>query len=312
MIGRAVVTGGAGFLGSHLADRLVDEECETLVVDDLSTGHLDNLAQARSTGRLAFHQIDIRDPDLVQVVTRFRPEIVFHLAAQASVAGSVTDPVFDAAVNVVGTVNVLVAAVEAGVGRVVNVTTGGALYGADAPVPATERAARKPESPYGVSKKVALEYLPYFQAAYGLTHATIAPANIYGPRQDPHGEAGVVAIFVGQLLRRDQPTINGDGSITRDYVYVEDVVDALMRAGERGAGRLYNIGTGIETSVLELYEALAGLTGYRGEPAFGPERPGDVPRSALDATRASKYLGWEPFTPLETGLRLTVEWMKQR
>lgn len=312
MIGRAVVTGGAGFVGSHLVDRLVDEECEVLVVDDLSTGHLDNLAQARGTHRLVFHQLDIRDRELGQVFARYHPEVVFHLAAQASVGLSVEDPVIDADINVVGTVNVLSASLAAGATRVVNVTTGGALYGSGAPVPATERAKQAPESPYGISKKLAFEYLKHFDSEYGLDFVSIAPANIYGPRQDPHGEAGVVAIFAEQMLHRRQPVINGDGSITRDYTYVEDVVDAIVRAAERGSGRLLNIGTGIETSVLELYRALAALTGFQGEPVFGPERPGDVPRSALDASRARKLLGWEPFTDLETGLRLTVEWMKSR
>jgi UDP-glucose 4-epimerase len=312
VIGRAIVTGGAGFLGSHLADRLVDEDCETLVVDDLSTGHLDNLAQARRTDRLSFHQIDIRDSDLSRVLSKFAPEVVFHCAAQASVARSVEDPATDADINIVGTVNVLVAAVEAGAQRVVNVTTGGALYGSAAPIPATERARKSPESPYGISKKLALDYLAHFHTAYGLNHVTVAPANIFGPRQDPHGEAGVVAIFSELMLSRGQPVIFGDGSITRDYVYVEDVVDALMRSAVRGSGRLFNIGTGVETSVLELHRLLADLTGFTAEPTFGPDRPGDVQRSALDASSAAKHLGWEPFTALDTGLRLTVEWMKSR
>lgn len=312
MIGRAVVTGGAGFVGSHLTDRLVDEGCDTLVVDDLSTGRLDNLSQARRSGRLGFHQIDIRDAGLAEVFARFRPEVVFHLAAQASVARSVEDPVEDAAVNVVGTVNVLAATLEAGARKLVNITTGGALYGSQAPVPATERAKQAPESPYGLSKKVSLDYLRYFKASYGLDFASLAPSNIYGPRQDPHGEAGVVAIFLGKMIDRERPLINGDGSFTRDYVYVEDVVDALMRAAERGSGRLFNIGTGVETSVLELYRHLARLTGYPDEPMFGPERPGDIRRSALDASSAAKHLGWEPFTDLDAGLRLTVEWYRSR
>lgn len=312
MIGRAVVTGGAGFVGSHLVDRLVDEGCDTLVVDDLSSGSLDNLAQARTSQRLAFHQLSVEDRELTEVVARYRPEVVFHLAAQASVGLSVEDPVYDASVNVVGTVNVMAAALEAGARRVVNVTTGGALYGSKAPIPATERAKQAPESPYGVSKKVAYEYLVHFKKAYGLDFVSLAPSNVYGPRQNPHGEAGVIAIFTQRLLRRESPQINGDGSFTRDYVYVEDVVDALTRAIDDGSGRLLNIGTGIETSVLDLFGKLAAIIGFKGDPAFGPERPGDVARSALDASNARKHLGWEPFTSLDAGLRLTVEWFKGR
>jgi UDP-glucose 4-epimerase len=312
MIGRAVVTGGAGFVGSHLTDRLVDEGCDTLVVDDLSTGRLDNLAQSRRSHRLAFHQIDIRDRGLTEVIARYKPEVVFHVAAQASVARSVEDPVEDAAINVVGTVNVLAATLEAGAAKFVNVTTGGALYGSNAPVPATERAKQAPESPYGVSKKLSLDYLRYFRTTYGLDFASLAPSNIYGPRQDPHGEAGVVAIFLQQMIDGERPIINGDGSFTRDYVYVEDVVDALMRASDRGSGKLFNIGTGIETSVLELYRRLASLTGYAKEPTFGPERLGDVPHSALDSSSAARHLGWEPFTDLDAGLTLTVEWYRNR
>ncbi|MDH3730176.1 MAG: GDP-mannose 4,6-dehydratase [Acidimicrobiia bacterium] len=312
MIGRAVVTGGAGFVGSHLVDRLVDEGCETLVVDDLSTGRLDNLAQARRSQRMAFHQIDIRDQNLTEVVSNYRPEVVFHLAAQASVALSVEDPATDASINIVGTVNVLSAALAAGARKMVNITTGGALYGSEAPLPTSERAKQAPDSPYGISKKATLDYLKHFKKDYGLDFVSVAPSNIYGPRQDPHGEAGVVAIFVQQFLDHQTPVIYGDGSITRDYVYVEDVVDALMRGSESGSGRLFNIGTGLETSVLELYRRLASITGFSGEPEFGPDRPGDVPRSCLDAANASKHLGWEPFTALEAGLRLTVEWYKSR
>lgn len=310
MIGRAVVTGGAGFVGSHLVDRLVDEGIETLVVDDLSTGRLDNLAQARRSQRMAFHQMDIRDGSLIEVVTNYRPEVVFHLAAQASVALSVEDPAEDAAINIVGTVNVLSAALGAGARKVVNITTGGALYGAKAPMPTSERAKQAPESPYGISKKATLDYLKHFKKAYGLDFVSVAPANIYGPRQDPHGEAGVVAIFTQALLEGKTPVIYGDGSVTRDYVYVEDVVDAMMRGSETGSGRLFNIGTGIETSVLELFSLLASLTGFQGQAEFGPARAGDVPRSCLDAASAAKHLGWQPFTTLEAGLRLTVEWYK--
>ncbi|MDH3470274.1 MAG: GDP-mannose 4,6-dehydratase [Acidimicrobiia bacterium] len=310
MIARAIVTGGAGFVGSHLVDRLVDEGSEVLVVDDLSTGRLDNLAQARTTGRVDFHQLDITAPQLIEAFDRFEPEIVFHAAAQASVKTSMDNPVLDASVNVVGTVNVLDAARQAGTQRVVFVTTGGALYGAATKLPATERTARKPESPYGVSKMVTEEYVKFFKSAFGLDYSIIAPSNIYGPRQNPHGEAGVVAIFLRTMLDRGQVVIYGDGRQTRDFVYVEDVVDALMRAAHKGSGKLFNISSGIETTVLDIYQLCATATRFRGEPGLMPERPGDMARSVLDSSRASKVLGWQPFTPLERGIKLTADWFR--
>ena len=310
MIARAIVTGGAGFVGSHLVDRLVDEGSEVLVVDDLSTGTLNNLAQARTTGRVEFHQMDITAPQLIEAFGRFEPETVFHVAAQASVKTSMDDPVHDANVNVVGTVNVLDAARQAGAARAVFVTTGGALYGAATKLPATEKTARRPESPYGVSKMVAEEYLKFFKNAFGLDYSIIAPSNIYGPRQNPHGEAGVVAIFLRTMLDRGQAVIYGDGRQTRDFVYVEDVVDALMRAAHKGSGKLFNISSGVETTVLDMFEQCAAATRYRGEPGFMPQRPGDVLRSVLDASRAAKVLGWQPFTPLERGIKLTADWFR--
>jgi nucleoside-diphosphate-sugar epimerase len=308
MIGRALVTGGAGFVGSHLVDRLVDEGTEVLVVDDLSSGSLDNLAQARTTGRLDVHQMDVTAPELIEAAERFGPEVVFHLAAQASVIRSVDDPVFDATTNVVGTVNVLEATRNSGAARLVFTSTGGALYGAGAKLPATERAGRHPESPYGVAKKIVEDYFRYYREAYGLDYVILAPANIYGPRQDPHGEAGVVAIFSRTMLDRGQPLIFGDGRQTRDFVFVEDVVDALMRGADRGGARLFNIGTGIETTVLELFELLAEATRFRGEPGMMPARPGEMRRSVLDASAAHKHLGWEPFTSLRRGLKVTADW----
>jgi len=310
MIARAIVTGGAGFVGSHLVDRLADEGSEVLVVDDLSTGRLENLAQARTTGRVDFHQLDITASQLVEAFGRFEPETVFHVAAQASVNTSMDNPAHDAKVNVVGSVNVLDAARQAGTQRVVFVTTGGALYGAAAKLPATEKTARKPESPYGVSKMVTEEYLKFFRSAFGLDYSIIAPANIYGPRQNPHGEAGVVALFLRAMLDRGRVVIYGDGRQTRDFVYVEDVVDALMRAAHKGSGKLFNVGSGVETTVLEIYEQCAAATRFRGAAEFMPQRPGDILRSVLDASRAAKVLGWQPFTPLERGIKLTADWFR--
>lgn len=311
MSGRALVTGGAGFIGSHLVDRLADEGWEVLVVDDLSNGHLDRLAQARRSDRVDFHQLDIRAPELGSVTVKFGPRAIFHLAAQSAVRPSVEDPQHDASVNILGTINVLQAAQSAGVERVVFASSGGAIYGEDARLPAKESHARHPGSPYGVSKKVVEDYFAFFRKAHGIDYVLLALANVYGPRQDPFGEGGVVAIFSRAMLDGRHPVVFGDGTQTRDYVYVEDVVDAFLRGAERGRGRLLNVGTGMETSVLELYEQLAALAGYRGAPVFEAPKPGDLPRSVVDPSAAERALGWRPWTPLREGLARTVEWFRK-
>ena len=308
---RALVTGGAGFIGSHLVDRLVDEGWEVLVIDDLSTGHLDRLTEARRTQRVDFHQLDVRAPELSTVATRFRPRTIFHLAAQSAVRPSVEDPQHDASVNILGTINLLQAARPAGAERVVFASSGGAIYGDGVRLPAKERYARRPGSPYGVSKKVVEDYFGFFRQAYGIDYLLLALANVYGPRQDPFGEGGVVAIFCRAMLDGRRPAIFGDGTQTRDYVYVEDVVDAFLRGAERGRGRLLNIGTGSETTVLQLYEQLSALTGYRGSPSFEDPRPGDLYRSVVDPSAAERALSWRPWTPLEEGLARTVEWFRE-
>ncbi len=308
MITKAVVTGGAGFIGANLVDRLVDDEAEVLVIDDLSTGRLERLVGARQTGRMTLHQLDIRAPELGEVMNRFEPEIVFHQAAQISVRDSVDDPVADASINVVGTVNVLKAAAESGATKVVFASSGGATFGDVDVFPTPETEPRTPESPYGVSKKIADEYLRYFRDAYGLDYVSLGYSNVYGPRQDPHGEAGVVAIFTQRMLGGRPCTIFGDGSQRRDYVFVEDVTDACVRAAETGGGVYINIGTGRETSVVELFEKLAALSRYTRDPVFGDAQPGDIPRSCLDPSAALAHLGWEAWTSLDDGLAATVEW----
>jgi UDP-glucose 4-epimerase len=310
MAGRAIVTGGAGFIGSNLVDRLIDDGHEVLAIDDLSSGTLTRLADARRLGGVHFHQVDVRAPELTEVFTRFAPDLVFHLAAQIDVRRSVDDPVFDADVNVVGSVNTLVAAAAAGASRFVFVSSGGATYGDVDVFPTPETTPRMPGSPYGVAKKVVDEYLRYFRDAHGLDYMSIGPANVYGPRQDPHGEAGVVAIFTRALLAGRRPVIFGDGGQRRDYVFVEDVTDALVRAAEVGGGRFLNIGTGRDTSVLEVFEHLRHLTNRTIEPQFGAAKPGDISRSCLDPTAAKQHLGWEAWTPLEEGLARTVQWFR--
>jgi UDP-glucose 4-epimerase len=307
---KCLVTGGAGFIGSNLVDRLLARGDEVTVVDDLSTGRLANLDEARAAGA-DLVELDIRDAEaLAALAAERRPETVFHLAAQIDVRKSLEDPAFDAAVNVGGTTNVLDAARGAGAGRVVFVSTGGAIYGEGEgqQLPLDESAAIAPLSAYGQSKFAAEGYLALYQRLYGLSSMALRLGNVYGPRQDPLGEAGVVAIFCGLLRAGERPTIYGDGTQTRDYIYVGDVVDAaLAAAGSRASGSL-NIGTGREASVLELVEILGRLGGAENfEPELAPARPGEVQRISLDAGLAERELGWRPQTSLEDGLRLALD-----
>ncbi len=314
---RAVVTGGAGFIGSTLVDRLLAEGHAVDVVDDLSTGSLANLADARADRghELSVHQLDIRSPEVVDLLARRRPEVVFHLAAQADVRVSVARPAFDAEVNVLGSINVLEGARAAGARKVVFASSGGTIYGDPDPadLPVTESHPQQPISPYGVAKKVVGDYLHAYRVLHDLEFTALALANVYGPRQDPHGEAGVVAIFAGKLLAGGPCTIFGDGSQTRDFVYVDDVVDAFVRAASRGSGVLCNIGTATETSVLDLYRVMAAAAGREElAPVLAPARPGELARSALDPARARLHLGWAPWTTLEDGARAVLRWFADR
>lgn len=311
---RALVTGGAGFIGSNLVDRLLAEGHAVDVVDDLSTGRLANLADARANPdhQFRFHHLDIRSPELVDLIARRRPEVIFHLAAQADVRVSVARPVFDAEVNIIGTLNVLEGARAAGTERVVFAASGGTLYGEPTELPVRESHPQVPLSPYGVSKKSAIDYLVAYRELHQVEFSALALANVYGPRQDPHGEAGVVAIFAGRLLAGEPCTIYGDGEQTRDFVYVDDVVDAFARAAHRGGGLVLNIGTGTETSVNRLYALMAAAAGVDRPAVMAPERPGELRRSALDPGRAAIHLGWRPWTSLEEGLAATLEWFRRR
>jgi UDP-glucose 4-epimerase len=316
---KTLVTGGAGFIGSTLVDRLLAEGHEVDVLDDLSSGSLPNLAEARSergdrTNRLTFHQIDVRDPQIVDLIARREPEVVFHLAAQIDVRVSVARPTFDAETNIIGTLNVLEGARVARSRKVVFASSGGTIFGevAAKDLPCKESLPQVPGSPYGVSKKVAFDYLNVYRQVHGLEFTALALANVYGPRQDPHGEAGVVAIFAGRLLADEACTIYGDGEQTRDYVYVDDVVDAFVRAATKGGGLLLNIGTGAETSVNQLYGAMAAVAGVDRPAAYARARPGELQRSALDPGRAAIHLGWKPWTELPEGVARTLEWFKGR
>ena len=298
---RVLVTGGAGFIGSHIVDRLVGEGHEVVVVDDLSSGLRANI---NPIARLV--DIDISAPEFPDVAASFLPDVISHWAAQASVPGSVADPQRDATVNVLGGINVCRAAVKAGCAQLVYANTGGALYGEPEYLPCDEDHPKRPISPYGLSKWTLEQYLPVLLPA-SMGVKVLRPANVYGPRQDPHGESGVVAIFASRMARGEPVTIFGDGEHTRDYVYVSDVVDAHHLALESGESFTANIGTGVETSVNELFRTMADVVGYTKPPQRAGERPGDVRRISLDPTRARELLGWRPSTSLAEGLRKTCE-----
>jgi UDP-glucose 4-epimerase len=311
---RALVTGGAGFIGSNIVDGLLDEGAEVAVIDDLSTGRAENLEAARRRG-IAFHEVDIRDAARVrEAVGATRPDIVFHLAAQIDVRKSIEDPAWDASINVGGTINVLEAARLAGVSRVVNTSTGGAIYGEDARTPTPETEPPRPMAAYGQSKFCAEAYCGWYERLYGLSVVTLRYGNVYGPRQDPAGEAGVIAIFCGRVVSGGRPTIYGDGRATRDYTYVSDIVDAnLAAASHPEAHGVYNVGTGTEASVLEVVVAVraaAGVSEDEFQPEFAPARLGELQRSSLDVSRARAELGFGARVELVEGMRRTMEWSR--
>ena len=313
---RTLVTGGAGFIGSNLVDRLLAEGHEVDVVDDFSTGSLSNLADARKSGgrALHIHHLDITAPAVIELMARRRPELVFHLAAQADVRVSVARPAHDANVNVVGSLHVLEGARQAETERVVFAASGGTLYGDPSPddLPVRESHPQQPLSPYGVSKKAVIDYLVAYRELHALEFSALALANVYGPRQDPHGEAGVVAIFAERIARGQQVTVYGDGEQTRDFVFVDDVVDAFVRAASRGGGLVCNIGTGKETSVNFLVATMADVAGVEVNAVNAPLRQGELLRSCLDVERASMQLGWRPWTELADGIRPVLEFVRAR
>jgi UDP-glucose 4-epimerase len=298
---RALVTGGAGFIGSHVVDALLARGDEVVVVDSLARGQRENVAAAAD-----LRVRDVREP-LDDLFAEIRPEAVFHLAAQADVRVSVDRPVDDAETNVLGTVRVLEAALRHGSGQVVFSSTGGAIYG-ECAAPAPETKALEPLSPYGTSKLAGEEYLRTYNRLHGLNHVALRYGNVYGPRQDPHGEAGVVAIFLGAVARGEAPRIFGDGDQTRDYVYVGDVARATLAAlGHEGG--VFNVGTGRETSVNELWELCRTVSGSTLEAQFADARPGELQRSSLDPSRAASELGFQAIVDLEEGLRATWDWI---
>lgn len=304
---KVLVTGGAGFIGSHVVDRLVQEGHDVVIVDNLSTGKRRNINRAAR-----FCKMDIQSWRLERVFRNERPNIVMHFAAQMDVRKSVEDPVFDAQVNILGMLNVLQQAVRHGVRKVVFSSSGGAIYGEQDVYPAPESHATKPLSPYGISKLCGEQYLSYYQRVSGLQVVNLRYANVYGPRQDPDGEAGVVAIFIQKLLNNEQAIIHGNGRQTRDFVYVEDVVEANLAVMGPDTQGTYNVGTGQETSINDLMRILIEHTGSTGKEVHGPAKRGEQARSVIDASKLHHELSWEPRTELSEGLKRTVDYFRER
>ncbi len=302
---KILVTGGAGFIGSHVADALLAAGHLVCIIDDLSTGRMENL-----NPHAEFHRIDIRSEAIADLFHKNKFDALVHHAAQMDVRRSVEDPLFDASVNVLGTLNLLQQCIATGVRTFIFASTGGAIYGEQDTFPADERHPCRPLSPYGVSKLTVESYLRFYGAIYGLRTVALRYANVYGPRQNPHGEAGVVAIFTSRMLGGEQPLINGDGTQTRDYTYVGDVVRANLAALGYSSSGTFNVGTGIETSVNDIFRNLASLTGAACTERHGPAKKGEQQRSVLSYRHIQEVLGWTPTVELREGLRRTVEYFR--
>ena len=304
---KVLVTGGAGFIGSHLVDRLVQEGHEVIIVDNLVTGKRRNINRAAR-----FYKLDVQSWRLERVFRNERPNVVMHLAAQMDVRKSVEDPMFDAQVNILGTLNVLQQAIKHGVRKVVFSSSGGAIYGEQETYPAPESHVTKPMSPYGLSKLCGEQYLSYYQRSSGIQVVSLRYANVYGPRQDPEGEAGVVAIFIQKMLNNEQAVINGNGRQTRDFVFVEDVVEANLAVMGQDTQGTYNVGTGVETSINDLFRILIQHTGSTCKEVHGPAKKGEQARSVIDSMRLRHELSWDPKADLSDGLKKTVEYFRER
>ncbi|MBM4289298.1 MAG: NAD-dependent epimerase/dehydratase family protein [Deltaproteobacteria bacterium] len=304
---RILVTGGAGFIGSHVADAFLGAGFEVAVVDNLSTGRQENVPVGAQ-----FYPLDIKSRETFDLICRWQPHVLVHHAAQMSVRVSVADPVMDAQENILGSLNLFEAAVRAGVERIIFASTGGAMYGDDAPIPAREQDWARPECPYGIAKLAVEHYMHFYQREHGIIPLSLRYANVYGPRQNGLGEAGVVAIFIEKFLDGEQPIINGDGLQTRDFVYVGDVVAANLKALDYSQAGTFNIGTGKETDILTIYLGLQEIIGSSLGPVHGPAKPGEQRRSALESSLARERLGWQPQVSLRDGLTLTVRAFQER
>ena len=304
---KALVTGGAGFIGSHLVDRLLELEYKVVVMDNLSTGKIKNLDAAA-----VFHHTDITQPAMDDIIQREQPDLVFHMAAQTSVSQSTKDPIKDVNANVLGTLRVIEASRRVGVEKIIYSCTGGALYGNPETIPCPDDTPIAPVSPYGMSKWVAEQYLDFYYRLYRLNFTSLRYGNVYGPRQDPHGEAGVVSVFTQAMLEGKQPQIFGDGAQERDFVAVSDVVDANIAAIYHGDGKSMNISSGEATSINRIFEMLQDITGYKWDPLHAPNRAGEVHRISLDSSNAKQELGWSPKITLKEGLQLTVDYFREQ
>ncbi len=300
-----LVTGGAGFIGSNIVDAYLEAGHTVVIIDDLSTGSIENV-----NPKAKFYRIDLRDPAVESVFKEMKIDIINHHAAQMDVRKSVADPKFDASVNILGMLNMMELGIKYGVKKVIFSSTGGAIYGEQDYFPADEQHPLRPLSPYGITKLATEKYLYYYHAVHGLQHVILRYANIYGPRQNPHGEAGVVAIFADKMLRGEEPVINGDGKQTRDYVYVSDVVRANVLAVTYSSSDIFNIGTGIESDVNTLFRVIKKFSGAACEEKHAQAKIGEQLRSVIDHSKAKKILGWEPTIMLDEGLRRTVEFFR--
>ncbi|NQV72527.1 GDP-mannose 4,6-dehydratase [bacterium] len=304
---KIVVTGGAGFIGSHVVDSLLERGHVVHVIDDLSGGYRKQVSE-----RAIFHQLDIRDASIAALWEEHNFEVMFHLAAQMDVRKSVADPRYDADVNIGGLLNLMEAGRKNGLKKVVFSSTGGAIYGEPEKVPQDEMHTLQPLSPYGITKLSSEKYLHFYKLTYGIDYVALRYGNVYGPRQNPHGEAGVVAIFSEKMLDGVQPFINGDGQQTRDYVFVSDVVNANMKALEFSSSDIFNVGTGVETNVVQLFQTLRDALAPNMKDAFAPGKPGEQMRSVLDYSKSERTLGWTPKVDVTQGLRTVAHWFRDQ
>jgi UDP-glucose 4-epimerase len=304
---KILVTGGAGFIGSHISDGLIEQGHNVSILDNLSTGIRENI-----NPKASFYLMDIRAQELKKVFENEKIDVVFHQAAQMDVRKSVADPIYDADINVKGTLNILQNCICFGIKKIIFASTGGAIYGEQDTFPCDENHPTRPVSPYGITKLTTEKYLFFYNVEYGLKYTILRYSNVYGPRQNPHGEAGVVAIFTEKLLSENQSVINGDGKQTRDYVYVKDVVQANLKALNCEENEIFNVGTSIESNVIELYDILNKNTGDKAKKVFGPEKSGEQRRSSISYKKIKQKLGWEPLVNLEEGLKKTVDHFNKR
>jgi len=303
---KIMVTGGAGFIGSHVTDMMIEAGHEVIVVDDLSTGRLSNL-----NPHATFYAVDIRSSEMERVFAQEKPEVICHHAAQMDVRRSMDDPLFDADINIIGSIKLAQLAIRHGTRKFIHISSGGAAYGEPEYLPCDEDHPIKPLCHYGASKYTFELYLQVFNANYNLDYSVIRYPNVYGPRQDPHGEAGVIAIFTGRMLRGEEDTINGSGEQVRDYVYVTDCARSNLLLLEQGSGHVYNLGYGLGTTVNEIFEQLKNITRYTKPALYGPAKVGETFKIYLNAGRAERELGWRPIIPLEEGLKRTVDYFKE-